>query len=160
MKHKSVKKQHPKRLRVGEYQRYKEIGEHYSTKHQKVELLVPSNFRLLCVILDVKIEVVLRDFMWMLSYSSIKNASRKKRDAARKFFLCCGYGKPRYTGKQINTMLDELEALRKIYDTTESMERDDLELFWKNSHMYTEFWFKRWYGRDSRPDALAALKEI
>jgi hypothetical protein len=160
MKQKSVNKKQSTSRTVGEYQQYEEIGEDYSTKHQNVGLLVPSNFRMLCTILDVKIVTVLNDFMWMLSYSSIKNASWKKSDAARDFFLQCGYGKPQYTKKQINALFNELAAIRKIYDTTENMELDDMKLFWKCNHMYTEYWFKRWYDQNRRPDGLSALKEI
>ena len=153
-------KKHQKRIKaVGEYHQYEEIGEDYSSKHVKMGILVPSNLRLLCAILDVKLEDMLHDFMWMLSYSSCKNASQKKRNAARKFFMLCHYGQARYSKKQINIMFDELQAVRKIYDTTDEMESEERGLFWKCNHMYTEYWYQRWFNKNSRPDNLAVLKE-
>lgn len=56
-------------------------------------------------------------------------------------------------------MFSELKAIRKIYDTTDAMEGDDMELFWKNNHMYTEYWFKRWFEKNRRQDDISVLEK-
>ncbi len=154
-----MKKQKPKVRTVDKYEKYAEIGEMYSSKWKKVDLLIPSNFRMLCAILGVKLEDVLRNFMWMVSYSVLKQATDKQRSAARKFFLSCKFGRPQYSKKQVNQMFSELKAIRKIYDTTDGMEEDDMELFWKNNHMYTEYWFKRWFEKNRRQDDISVLEK-
>lgn len=144
---------------VSEYEQYSEIDELHATKWKKLDLMVPANFRLLCAILDVKVEDVLHDFMWMLSYSSLKEATPRQRTAARKFFLLCGYGKANYSEKQVSKMFKELESIRRLCDTIDGMEAKDMELFWKNQHMYLQYWFKRWFKKNSRPDELTVLQK-
>ena len=91
-----MKKQKTKVRTVDKYEKYTEIGEMYSSKWKKVDLLIPSKFRMLCAILGVKLEDVLRNFMWMVSYSVLRHATEKQRSAARKFFLSCKFGRPQF----------------------------------------------------------------
>lgn len=154
-----MKKRKPKIKTVDNYEKYADIGEMYTSRWKKVDLSVPSNFRMLCAILDVRLEDVLRNFMWMVSYSALKHATDKQRSAARKFFLLCKFGRPQYSKKQVNQMFSELKAIRKIYDTTDGMDKSDKELFWKNNHMYTEYWFKRWFEKNRRRDDISVLEK-
>lgn len=143
---------------VDRYEGYAEVGKMYSSKWRKVDLLIPSNFRMLCAILGVKMEDVLRDYMWMVSYAVSDGGTEKQRKAAKKFFLACQFGQPAYPKKDINTMFKELKAVRTTYNTTENMDWDDKELFWKNNHMYIEYWFKRWFEKNNRQDDISVLE--
>lgn len=145
-------------VQVDKYDKYAEIGEMYGSKWRSLSLLVPSNFRMLCAILDVQPEKILMDFMQSMTYSVSKDAKEAQRRAARKFFLSRRYGQPVYSKKQIRKMFAELKAIRTTYDSTDTMNQEDKELFWKNSHMYTEFWFKRWFEKNSRKDNLSGLQ--
>src|SRR5690606_1746195 len=154
----TMKKQNTKVRTVDKYERYSEIGEMYSSKWRKVDLLIPSNFRMLCAILGVKMEDVLRDYMWMVSYAVSDGGTEKQRKAAKKFFLACQFGQPAYPKKDINAMFEELKAVRTTYNTTENMDWDDKELFWKNNHMYIEYWFKRWFEKNRRQADITVLE--
>jgi DNA-binding Xre family transcriptional regulator len=154
-----MKKKKTKIVTVDRYHKYADIDEMYSTKQRDIKLLIPSNLRMLCAILEVKVEDLLYDFMWMLSYSAIEGATNKQRKAAKKFFLLCRYGQPQYSEKQIKQMFDELKAGRKIYDTIDGMEQDDMELFWRNNHMYWQHWFKRWFKKNTRQDDISVLEK-
>lgn len=114
---------------VDKYEKYADIAELYSSKRRNVELLIPSNFRMLCAIIGIRPEAILHDFMWMVSYSSLGHAEEKQRKAAKRFFLACRFGQPRYSRKEIKTMFRELKAVRTVYDTTQDMGRNDRELF-------------------------------
>ena len=92
-----MKKKKSKTTLVDPYKQYAEIGDIYTSRWRKLDLLIPSNFRMLCAILNVKPERVLKEFMWKLSYSVIDGATEKQRKAARKFFLESGFGQPAYT---------------------------------------------------------------
>ncbi|MFD1630572.1 hypothetical protein [Pseudopedobacter beijingensis] len=153
------KKQKARMVTVDMYHKYAEIDEMYSSKVKAVKLNIPSNLRMLCAILDVKVETLLNDFMWMLSYSHHHSASGKQRKAAKKFFLSCKYGQPLYTKKQIGQMFDELKAEQKIYETIEGMDQEDKKLFWKSNHMYMQHWFKRWFEKNRHQEDLSVLKE-
>ncbi len=154
-----MKKGKTKNNVIDKYAKYSEIGEMYSSKRRKVDLFLPSNFRMLCAILNVKPEDVIRDFMWMVSYSSLDRGKEKQRKAAKKFFLSCNFGRLRYSRKDIKKMFRELKAVRTIYGTTENMDCGDKELFWKNNHMYTIHWFKRWFEKNTRKDNISMLAE-
>lgn len=144
------KKGKNKVVTVDMYHKYAEIDEMYGSKERVVKVDIPSNLRMLCAILDVKVEKLLNDFMWMLSYSHHNSATPKQRKTAKKFILACKYGQPMYTKKQIKQMFDELKADREIYETTEGMDHEDLKLFWTNNHMYKQHWFKRWFEKIDR----------
>lgn len=144
------KKMKDRVVEVDMYHRYEDIDELYSTKVREVKLDIPSNFRMLCAIFDVKVERILNDFMWMLSYSYHRSATTKQRKAAQKFFIACAYGEPKYTQEQIRQMFDELYCERKIYDTIDDMDHDDKRLFWKNNHMYMQYWYSRWFNKIDR----------
>ena len=153
------KQKKDKNITVDMYDKYEEIDDMYSTKVRKVKLHIPSNLRLLCAILDVKVEKLLSDFMWMLSYSHHNSASNKQRKMANKFFLACKYGQPLYAKKQIKQMFDELKAERKIYETTDGMDYEDNKFFWKSNHMYTQYWFKRWFEKNRHKGDISILEE-
>lgn len=156
---KEKKKNKRKVVEVDIYGYYSEIDEMYSSLDRTYVLNVPANFRMLCAILGIKVEKILIDFMWLVSYANHNDASTEKRNAARIFFMSCGYGQPDYSEEQINQMFDELEAERLIYETINKMERKDLELFWRNNHMYMQYWFKRWFEKKCRKEDISILNE-
>ncbi|RAI92208.1 hypothetical protein [Algoriphagus yeomjeoni] len=154
-----MKKKKAKTTLIDSNEKYAEIGDMYTSRWRKLDLLIPSNFRMLCAILNVKPERILMDFMWKLSYSVIHGATEKQRKAGKKFFIEGGFGQPAYTKQDIKKMFNELKYIRKLTDTTEAMEDENKELFWKNNHMYVEFWYKRWFEKNSRLDELSVLDE-
>jgi hypothetical protein len=56
-------------------------------------------------------------------------------------------------------MFSELKSLRKLIETTEAMEDGNKELFWKKNHMFVEYWYKRWFEKNTHPDDLSVLEE-
>lgn len=141
------------------YKKYAEIGDLFTSRWRKLDLLIPSNFRLLCAILQVKPEQILKDFMWKASYSAILGVTKKQQKTGERFFLEAGFGQPTYSKEDIKRMFSELKSIRKLCDTTESMKDREKELFWKSNHMYIEFWYKRWFEKKSGQDHLSVLEE-
>lgn len=144
-------------ISMDNYGNYAEINEMYASRWRELDLLIPGNFRMICAILNVKPERILIDFMWKLSCSAIDGATKKQRKAAQKFMLLSSFGDPFYSKNDLKKMFSELKAIRELSDTTGSMEEDNKELFWKNNHMYTEFWFKHWFEKNTRQDDLTVL---
>ncbi|GGF49008.1 hypothetical protein [Echinicola rosea] len=154
-----MKKKKSKVIVVDIYEKYTEIGNMYSSRWRKLDLFIPSNFRLLCAILKVKPEDILMDFMWMLCYGN-KDATDNQIKSAQKFFIAGRFGQPSYSKKEIKQMFRELKAVRTIYDTTEKMNIENKELFWKSNHMYTEFWYKRWFEKNTRKEDHSVLEKF
>ena len=63
-----MKKKKARIVKVDRYHKYADIDEMYSTKYRDIKLSIPSNLRMLCAILEIKVENLLYDLMWMLSY--------------------------------------------------------------------------------------------
>jgi len=145
---------------IDNYEEYAELSEMYASKWQELDLLIPSNFRMICAVLNVKPERVLMDFMWKLSHSAIDGATKKQRKAGRKFMLHSNFGEASYSKNDLKKMFSELKAIRKLYEITGSMEEGHKELFWKSNHMYTEFWFKRWFEKNNRLEDLSILEKF
>jgi hypothetical protein len=154
-----MKNSKPKVRTVDKYEKYAEIDEIYASKRRKLELSVPGNFRMLCAILSIKPEDILCDFMRMASHSVSDRSAEKQHKAARKFFLACGFGQPNYSEKDIEKMFGELKAVQTIYHTTDDMDWNDKELFWKNHHMYIQHWFKHWFEKHRRQDDVSVLEK-
>src|SRR5690606_7608503 len=153
------KKKNPKVVTVDMYHKYAEIDEMYSSKVREIKLDIPSNLRMMCAILDIKVEKLLNDFMWMLSYSHHNSATPNQRKTAKKFFITCMYGQPLYTKNQVKQMFDELKAEREIYETIDGMDHEDKKLLWKNNHMYKQHWFKRWFEKNRQMGDISVLQE-
>lgn len=137
---------------------YKEINEMFSTKSLKANLMVPSNLRVLCAILEVKPEKILHDFMWTLSVS-YGESTPEQRAKALEYFLQCGYGQELYTKDDILQMFKELEAKRLLMVA----DRGPGNKFWERhirwTHMYIEYWFEKWFYKVRKKGNLSVLKE-
>ncbi|WP_439490640.1 hypothetical protein [Algoriphagus sp.] len=145
---------------IDNYEKYAEIGEMYSTKYRQVGLLIPSNIRMLCAILDIRPEKVLQDFLWLLSYGDADLATEKQWKAAQKFFFACQFGQKSYSKKQIKQMFTELKAIKTTFNTIDEMSSENRELFYKNQHMYTQYWYKRWFEKNRRKEELSILEKF
>lgn len=144
---------------VDNYAKYADIDDRFASKTRNVDLTIPGNFRMLCAILSVKPKKVISDFMGLVSDFPVENATGKQRSAAQQLFLLCGYGQPQYSRKQINQMFAELKAIRTLRDSTENMDWNDRELFWKSNHMYMQYWFKRWFEMNRRQEDFSVLEK-
>ncbi len=139
---------------------YDEIDEMYASLDRQYQLNVPSNFRMLCAILDVKVQDILTDFMRLVSYSVHNDADSKKRNAAREYFMSCEYGQPGYSEEQINQMFEELKAERLIYDSNKRMDHEDLQVFHRYKNMHMQHWFKRWFDKKCRKEDITILNNF
>ena len=138
---------------------YEEIHTDYSTKQREFKLLVPSNFRMLCALLETEPEKILTDFLWFVSHDNTE-ASGKQRSAAVEYFIINGYGQKIYDEKDIREMFKELEAIRCL-----SPEINDKDISWDQltrhyswNHMYIQYWFKKWFYKVRRKGKLSDIK--
>lgn len=119
-----------------------------STRSEEMRLLIPANFELLCRLLDIDKRKVLHDFLENVSMA-ITNKSDAERNAAKHYFIACGYGQDYYTKEDIEQMFKEFDAMRIVWP--EFMPREvDTELLDLSSefrdkiqrHLYNK-WFNK-----------------
>ena len=136
---------------------YEDIDERYSTKSQHLKLMIPCNLRMLCALLEVKPERLLTDFMWTVSYS-YGDATDEQRAAAVDYFMKCGYGQNLYKREEIELMFQELKAQKLLVINDENAKNDHRERHYRWSHMYVQYWFRKWFYKVRRKAKLSVLK--
>ncbi|WP_256009590.1 hypothetical protein [Desertivirga xinjiangensis] len=133
------------------FKQYEEISDEFSSEWRKLDLLVPSNLKMLCRLLDLKLETLLKDFMWRLSYM-VASGTDEQCQAARDYFLSCGYGKNFYSEKQLQQIFRELDAKKQFWpdvdDEVITPVQEELHYLW--SHMHMEYWLEKWKGRKGK----------
>jgi hypothetical protein len=142
------------------YDKYEEIDKDYSTRTRDLNLSIPSNFRMLCALFEIKPAKILTDFMWTVSFMMTK-ATDQQRQAAVEYLIHCGYGIDLYSEDEIRQIFDELNAKRllwpEINDEIITSEQRDLHYTW--SHMYMQYWFEKWYWRVRKKGDTKNLKD-
>lgn len=142
-----MKKTRPKKIRkpkpelkwqTGAYDRYAEF-----------RFILPYQFLLLCRLMDVTPEQVIRDFTDNLACGSWK---REGRDEAKvhliSYFLAHGYGQHHYTEADIRRIFKEMDALGLLFPHNGDSELIDRYARWRDKH-HTH-WFKQWYYKTKR----------
>lgn len=137
---------------------YKEINPLYGSRKKEVSLLIPSNLRMLCAMLDVKPEKLLHDFMWTVSESHHK-CTEPQRIKAKDYFLECGYGQELYPKEDILQMFKELEAIRSLWIEITHNNRKAFDQHIRWQHMYIEYWFEKWFNKVRRKEGVEILDE-
>lgn len=147
--------------KVNNKQIYADIPDEYSGVLQHFSLLVPANFRLLSVLLEVSISEMLVHFMNTVSLM-VTDAADVQRTAAMEYFTHCAYGKEMYSVRERRQMLEELDAMRRLWPAAADAMggREQLELHYCWSNMYLQHWFRKWYTLPGRSDPEEALKRL
>jgi hypothetical protein len=119
------------------------------TRYAKFETILPYQFLLLCRLVDVTPETVVRDFMDNLSCGSWKREGRDKaKEYLIEYFIAHRYGQENYTEDQIRQMFREMDALGLLFPKNGKSKLLDLYADWRNAHH--TYWFKKWFHKPRR----------
>jgi hypothetical protein len=106
-------------------------------------------FLLLCKLVQVPPEKMLRDFMTNVGCDSWNRSSNEaQRTTATAYFMECGYGQDFYTPEDLRQIIWELDAIGGLWPQGAKMELIDLQAKWRDK--YQEYWFKKWYRKIRR----------
>lgn len=111
---------------------------------QVVELRVQLScqFMMLCSLLDLEPERIIRDFLTTLgaeSYGKQGDAQQLLVD----YFVDSGYGQPSYSKGDIRRILEELKALGTLWPDGEERKVVDKHVAWQR--VYHKYWYRKWY---------------
>ena len=136
---KSVKRIKPTlKWQTGAYDRYGEFN-----------FILPYQFLLLCRLMDITPDEVIRDFADNLSCGSWKREGRDKaKEHLINYFIAHGYGQHHYTEENIREIFKEMDALGLLFPTNGKPKIVDLYSKWRNKHQ--SYWFKQWFGKARR----------
>ena len=133
------------------FSQYDEINEDFSTQTFEGDMLVPSNFRMLCALFETSPAAILSSFMQTLSCMP-ERVNDEMRKAAPEYFIISGCGKSIYPEEERRQIFRELEVRRCLYplvgDKDITTEEYKLHSCW--NHMYQQYWFNKWYRKNRR----------
>ena len=110
---------------------------------------LPYQFLLLCKLMDITPESIIRDFTDNLGCSSLH---RQGRDTAKEhlfnYFIAHGYGQQHYTETDIRSIFTEMDALSLLFPCNGNMKLIDCYDHWRSKHY--RYWFKKWFRKPRR----------
>lgn len=123
---------------TGDYDRYTEF-----------RFILPYPFLLLCKLMDVTPETLVRDFTANLSYDGHKRQGREKAlDHLVNYFIALGYGQQHYTEEDIRQMFREMDAVSLLFPAGGKDKLINLFAAWRDKHQ--NHWFKKWFRKPRR----------
>ncbi len=118
-------------------------------RHAEFEFILPYQFLLLCRLMEVTPEEVIRDFTDNLACGSWK---REGGDQAKEhlinYFIAHGYGQQHYTEDDIRQIFKEMDALGLLFPKNGKGDLVDLYADWREKHH--TYWFKQWFRKPRR----------
>jgi len=119
------------------------------SREQDIRLDLPYQFMLLCKLVQVPPERMLRDFMTNVGRDSWdRSPNETKRTTALAYFMECGYGQDFYTPEDLRQIFWYMDAIGGLWPRGAKMEMIDLQAKWRNR--YYKYWFKKWYYKVRR----------
>lgn len=123
---------------TGAYDRYAEF-----------RFILPYPFLLLCRLMDITPEGLVRDFTDNLACGSFK---REGRDEAKEhlinYFIEHGYGQHQYTEADIRRMFREMDAVGMLFPFGAKDKMMERYATWREE--YLRYWFKHWINKPRR----------
>lgn len=106
-------------------------------------LWIPPSVLLLCKLLDISPEQLLKDFLEILSFNSWKRPERQKqRSILTEYIVENNYGSQFYHPNDIREMFRELDALGLLYP--KDGEEKTVDTYVSYRTMFYTYWFDKW----------------
>ncbi len=123
---------------TGAYDRYAEF-----------RFILPYPFLLLCRLMDITPEDLVRDFTDNLACGSAKREGRDKaKEHLVNYFIEHGYGQHHYTEAEIRGIFREMDALGMLFPTGGKDKMIERYAKWRDEHQ--RYWFKKWSNKPLR----------
>jgi hypothetical protein len=119
------------------------------TQIAELRLPIPGHCWMLCKILEIAPEQLIRDFLATLGAESYGRQG-KARQLLEDYFIQCGYGQQYYTEADIRRMFEELKAIGTLWPQEASRKITERHTAWRN--MYHRYWYRKWYYKNRRKD--------
>jgi hypothetical protein len=118
-------------------------------RHAEFSFMLPYQFLLLCRLMDVTPETVIRDFTNNLSCGSWEREGRDlAKEHLKNYFIAHGYGQHLYTEEDIREMFKEMDALGLLFPRNSKNKLLDLHCDWRDKHQ--TYFFKKWFHKPRR----------
>lgn len=118
------------------------------SRQANFNLILPYQFLLLCKLVNVTPETIIKDFMDNLSCGSWR---REGRDEAKEhlinYFVMHGYGQQHYSEENIRRMFKEMDAVGLLFPRTGKPKMIDVYAKWRDEQQ--KYWFKKWRKREA-----------
>lgn len=118
-------------------------------RHAEFRFILPYQFLLLCRLMEVTPEQVVRDFTENLACGSWKREGRDKaKEHLVNYFIEHGYGQHHYSETDIREIFKEMDALGLLFPKNGKGKMVDRYAKWRDKHH--TYWFKKWFRKPKR----------
>ncbi|WP_152269070.1 hypothetical protein [Agriterribacter humi] len=118
-------------------------------RHTEFNLTLPYPFLLLCRLMDITPEQMVRDFMDNLSCGSWNRQGRDKaKEHLINYFIEHGYGQHYYKEDDVREIFKEMDAIGLLFPNNGNSKMVDLYAKWRDKHQ--TYWFKQWFRKPRR----------
>ncbi|TXJ22830.1 MAG: hypothetical protein E6Q24_20095 [Chitinophagaceae bacterium] len=105
--------------------------------------IIPSQFYLLCKLIEKEPGDILYDFMNNVGMESLGLRDTQKTNA-REYFISCEYGQDFYTEDDLRKIFKEMDSMGSLYPGKGGDRKlIDLHTSWRDK--YHEYWFEKWF---------------
>lgn len=108
----------------------------------ELRIQLPCQFMMLCSLLDLEPERIIRDFLATLGAESYGKRG-KAQQLIVDYFVDSGYGQQYYNQVDIRRILEELKALGNLWPEDGDRKTVDKHVVWRK--MYHKYWYRKWY---------------
>lgn len=113
----------------------------------ELRINIPCQSLMLCRILEVDPEKLIRNFLATLGAESY-GMQGQARQLIEEYFIWCGYGQQHYTEEDIRKMIEELKSIGTLWPQDAPMKVIDKHSSWRK--MYNKYWYHKWYYKQRR----------
>jgi hypothetical protein len=114
----------------------------------ELRLRIPCDVVMMCNLMDIKPEHLLRDFLSCLAVENNERNPAKAKQACIDFFISYGYGSEYYSEEERRQMFTELQRINDLWFEEVPSKFIDLHANWRRK--YWKQWFKKWYWKVRR----------
>jgi hypothetical protein len=111
----------------------------------ELRLRVPSDLAMICKLINVGPEAVIRDFISCLATENSRKKPEAVKAAVIDFFIKREYGNDQYTEEEIRQMFKELAKINDLWPEDANAKFINQHVYWRRR--YWKYWFKKWYWK-------------
>jgi len=116
------------------------------TRMVNCQLLVPQYLQLICKLVKISPEKILKDFMGVLGQQSLSSPRGEKPYLLLiDYFTAMTYGETNYSDADIRSMFSELKAIDDLWPHGADEKFVSSHCNWREE--YLKYWLEKWQGK-------------
>jgi hypothetical protein len=113
------------------------------TRTVQYNLLLPQSLQLVCKLVRVSPETILKDFMEIIAHQSISSTKTEKQQLSlTDYFIAMTHRQSNYAADDIRKMFTEAQAISDLWPSGADKKVMDMHRKWQDE--YVKYWMEKW----------------